>query len=207
LVVAAVVGVVALYMVLRHGENKIAAGQELTRVWLQTGAGERPGAAQEFLKVAAAQSGSDAGSQAVLLAAGALFDEGKYDEARAQFNRFIRDFGASPLLSQAYLGVAASLDAQKKAPEAITAYKDVIEHHANDAVLPPAKFALAGLYLAQGKPELARMNYEDVARNYSQYLLGQEAAERLAELDAKHPELAPKPQPAPVTPAVSLPKK
>jgi predicted negative regulator of RcsB-dependent stress response len=207
LLVAAVVGVVALYMVLHHGEKQIAAGQELTKVWLQTGAGERPGSAQEFLKVAAAQSGSDASAQAVLLAAGALFDEGKYDQSRAQFNRFIREFSGSPLLSQAYLGVAATLDAEKKSPEAIAAYKDVIEHHPSDAVLPLAKFALAGIYVSQEKLSDARMNYEDVARNFRNTLLGQESAERLAELDAKHPELAPKPLPAPVPPSFALPKK
>jgi predicted negative regulator of RcsB-dependent stress response len=197
---AAIVGLVAWFMIWQKGEKEIAAGQELSRVEMQFGPGQ-PGQAEAYLQLATKYSGSEAGAQALLLGAGALFTDGKFDRAKAEFQRFIRDYRDSQFVNEAYLGLAACLDALKS-PDAITAYKDVIDHHASDTVIPEAKFSLARLYVAQNKPELARDLFEEVERLSRYGVLGQEAAMRVAELEASHPELVPKP-PANLNPALT----
>jgi predicted negative regulator of RcsB-dependent stress response len=198
---AAVVGLVAWFLIWQKGEKEIAAGEELSRVAMQAGRG-LPGQAEAYLKLATKYSGSEAGAQALLLAAGALFADGKFDPAKTEFQRFIREYRDSQFVSEAFLGLATCLDALGKSGDAVTAYKDVIDHHGSDIVLPQAKFALARLYSAQNKPELARDLYEEVVRASRYGVLGQEAGMRLMELEASHPEWAPKPAPT-VTPSLT----
>lgn len=116
--------------------------------------------------------------------------EGKSSDAKAQFERFSREYTDSPFRGEALLGIAACLDAQGKANEAITAYKELIDRHPTDAVLPQARFALARRYEAQNKPELARTLFEEVERNNPYGSLGSEAGMRLEELKVKYPNLA-----------------
>jgi tetratricopeptide (TPR) repeat protein len=118
-----------------------------------------------------------------------LFTEGKYDQAKAQFEKFVREYREPTFMGEALLGIGACLDAQNKTDEAIRAYKDLTEHHSGDPAVPQAKFALARLYEAQGKPEMARSLFEDVARSEPYSSIGSEAGMRLEELKLKHPEL------------------
>jgi TolA-binding protein len=162
-----------------------------------TGA-SRGDTANAYLKVAATYPDSRAGARALLLAGGALFVEGKYPEAKAQFDRFKRDYSTSPYMGEALLGIASCLDAEGKTSEAAAAYKDLIDHHPVDQVLPQARFALGRLYEAQNKPELARNMFEEVERNNPYGSLGSEAGMRLEELKLKYPSLA-----APIVPAMT----
>lgn len=151
-------------------------------------AGVRSNVANEFLKIASTYPNSEAGTRALLFAAGSLFIDGKYDEARAKFEQFNREHRESPLLGEALLGIAACYDAQGKTNEAVTAYKAVVDRRGAENVGPQAKFALARYYEVQGKPELARPLYEEVARE--QYTsIGSEAGIRLEELFRAHPNL------------------
>ena len=201
-------GLIIWFVIWQQGEKEINASEALASVSTpQTGsAGARPGAADAFLKIAATYPKSSAGARALLLAAGSLFVEGKYPEAKAQFERFTREHRESPFMGQALLGVAASLDAQGKTNEAVTAYKDLVDHHPGESVIPQAKFALARLYEAQNKLELARSLYEELNRNEPYGSLGSEAGMRLEELLAKNPNLVPKPAtPAPGTLSLAPP--
>jgi tetratricopeptide (TPR) repeat protein len=192
------VGLIVALVLYRRDEADIAAGEALSNVALpqMTGAsrGDSPDA---YLKVAAAYRGSRAGARALLLGAGGLFMEGKYDEARNQFERFNREYGDSPFKGEALLGIAACLDAQSKTNEAVTAYKNLIDRRPADYVLPQARFALARLYEAQNKPELARTLFEEVERNNPYSSLGSEAGIRLEDLKVKYPNLAPPVVPTP----------
>jgi tetratricopeptide (TPR) repeat protein len=191
--IVVVLGLVIWFLVLQHREKEIKAGEALSEVFVKqalAGGAAGPETAQGYLKVAAMYPGFDAGAQAMLLAGGSLFAGGNYDAAKAEFERFVRQYRASPLRSQALLGIAACLDAQHKASEAMTAYNSLIGQHPNDPVTPQAKFALARLYEAQNKPELARNLFEDVARSRNT-LVGSEAGIRLEELYQAHPNLAP----------------
>jgi tetratricopeptide (TPR) repeat protein len=204
--IAVTLGLVIWFLLWRHGEQEVKAGEALSEIFVPqmiSGGATRPEAAQGFLRVAAAYPGYEAGAQAMLLGAGDLFTAGKYDEAKAQFERFAREHRRSPLDTSALLGIAACLDAQHKPIEARTAYKSLIDQHPNDPVALQAKFSLARLYAAQNMPELARNYFEEVARNRGS-LLSSEAGLRLEELYQQHPELAPAaPPPVPLTPKLT----
>jgi predicted negative regulator of RcsB-dependent stress response len=171
-------------------QKELDASQALSSVATpQLGvAGARSNAASEYLKIANTYPNSEAGARALLFAAGSLFIDGKYDEARVKFEQFNREHRDSPFVGEAMLGIAACYDAQGKTNEAVTAYKTVVDRRGAENVGPQAKFALARHYEAQGKPELARPLYEEVARD--QYTsIGSEAGIRLEELLRAHPNL------------------
>src|SRR2546425_578749 len=209
-------GLVIGFFLWEQGEKEVVAGEELSNVSLPQliGSGQHPGISSAYLKVAATYPKSSAGARALLLAAANLFTEGKYDQAKAEFEKFAREHRDRPFLSEALLGIAACLDCQGKANEAIAAYKELIDRHPNAIVLPQAKFALANLYEAQGKVEQARSLFEDVLAKAGPYgSLGSEAGIRLEELQIKYPKSPsvsaappiPTPAPAPLTPAPVTP--
>jgi tetratricopeptide (TPR) repeat protein len=194
------VGLVAWFVIWRQNENEMTASEALARVFIPPGGGTSRPDAQAYLQVAARYPNSSAGAQALLLAAGTLFAEGKFSDAQGQFSRFIRDHRDSPLMGEALLGVAACLDAEGKADQAATAYKDLIDHHPGENVIPQAKFALARIYESQNKIEPARTYYEDVARGDPNTSLASEAGMRLEELRLKYPPPAPAAPPVSFTP-------
>jgi TolA-binding protein len=192
-----VLGVIVAFYLYRQNEADVAASEALSNVSVpqMTGAGSRGDIAEEYLKVAATHPKSRAGARALLLAAGGLFVDGKYDEARTQFERFRREYSDSLFMGEALLGIAACLDAQGKTRDAMAAYKDLIDHRPGDSNVPQAKFALARLHQAQNEPEQARNLFEDVERSQPYGSLGDEARMQLEELKTKFPKLL-----APVTP-------
>ena len=199
----AVVALIIALFLYHQNETDIAASEALSNVAAPPVAGAARGdTADAYLKVAAAYPNSRAGARALLLAGGSLFVEGKYPEAKTQFERFIREHRDSHFIGEALLGVAATLDAQGNSSGAITAYKELIDRHSADPVLPQARFALARLYEAQNQPEQARKLFEEVERSNPYGSLGSEAGMRLEELKIKYPSLATPVAPA-VTPAAS----
>jgi TolA-binding protein len=195
--IVAVVGVIIALFLYRQNEADIAASEALSNVAMPQAAvgGSRTDTAEAYLKVAATYPKSRAGSRALLLAAGSLFVDGKYPEAKAQFERFKRDYSDSPFIAEALLGIAACLEAQNQPREAMAAYKEVIDRHPSDSNVPHAKFALGRLNEAQNEPEKARILFEDVERTEPYGSLGDEARMRLEDLKTKYPKLF-----APVTP-------
>ncbi|MCX6922109.1 MAG: tetratricopeptide repeat protein [Verrucomicrobia bacterium] len=188
----AVIGLVVAFFVYRQDQADITAGEALSNVAMpQMAGGPRVDTAEAYLKVAATYPSSRAGARAILLAAASFFVEGKYAEAKTQFDKFTRDHRDSPYIGEALLGVAACLDAQGKSNEAIAAYKDLVDRHSSDPVLPQARFALARLYEAQNKPEQARTLFEEVEHSNPYGSLGSEAGMRLEELKTKFPNMAP----------------
>jgi tetratricopeptide (TPR) repeat protein len=186
-------GLIAWFVLWRQEENAAQAGEAFSSVAVtQLSSANAPQVPEAYLKVAATYPASNAGAHALLLAAAGYFDEGKYPEAQAQFERFRREYHDNPLSGEALLGIAACLDAQGKTSEAINAYRDLVEHHPNDAaVLPQARFALGRLYEAQNQPQLARGYFEEAARTDSYGSIGSEAGMRLEELKIKYPQLGP----------------
>lgn len=199
-----VLGVAALviwFVLWQREQKQVDAGTALSQVTTSQLEGTSPKteAAQAYLNVARQYPGSISGARALLMAAGALFADGKYAEAQTQFERFTREYQGSPFMGEALLGVAACLDAQGKTEQALNAYKDLVSHHSTETFIPQAKFSLARLYESQNKPELARDLYQDVEHASPFTSLGNEAGVRMEELIAKNPKLAP----APAAPAAS----
>lgn len=193
-VVFGVIGVVAVAVIVASSnaskrEKAQKAGQELSRALLAPllDRTSKVDSAEGLLKVAAANSGTQAGQQALLLAGGALFGGGKFAEAQATFERFGREYSGSDLASQALYGVGASLAAQGKLDDAGKAYKEVVDRHANSQVAKQARYSLAGVLNAQGKLDQAAMLYEEVARGDQGSSLGNEAMQRADEIRAKLP--------------------
>ena len=155
-------------------------------------AGAPPPQPDAFLKVGSDYAGTDAGARALLLGAAELFTAGKYDDARAQFQKFSQEHSDSPFAAQAALGVAACLDAQGKTNEAVEAYQSVVGRYSADPnVTVQAKFALGRLLEGQGKLGEARSTYEDIARSFPYGSIGSESMRRFEALTAAHPELVP----------------
>lgn len=161
-----------------------------------------------FLKVTTDYPNSDAGQRALLLGASDLYAQGKYDEARGEFQRFLQQYSDSRFVGEAALGVAACMDAQSMTNDAIAAYRNVADHYQQDwNVAPDAKLALARLFLGQGNLADAKGQLQDILRDYPGQVSA-EASRRLQELIMAHPELmpptAPPPQAAP-NPAANRP--
>jgi TolA-binding protein len=190
-VIIVALGVIIAFFLYRQNEADIAASETLSNASIpqMSGTGSRADTAEAYLKVAATYPKSRAGARALLLAAGSLFVDGKYPEAKAQFERFKRDYSDSPFLGEALFGIAACLDAQGQTREAMAAYKDVIDRHSGDSNVPHAKFALGRLYETQNEPEQARNLFEDVDRTDPYGSLGDEARMRLEDLKTKYPKL------------------
>jgi len=181
------------YSIYRWHENEAEAQASEALFKLQ-----KPGArqdsesaptAREYLQVAAAHAGTDAAARAVLFGAEALFREGKYAEARTEFERYVSNHSDSPDVATATFGAAACLDALDKTNEALTAYQDVAARYANSSVAAQAKLAVARLNEARNEPTQALRIYDELLRPTAQTAWSSEAGMRRELLLRKHPEL------------------
>lgn len=191
--VVVIVGLVVWFVVYQRDQRQVEASEALSGVVAAQvnapGGVQSAGAASAYLKVASQYPNSGAAGRAVLMAAGSLFAEGKYDEAKAQFQRFTHENHSSPFMGEAMLGIASCLEAQKHTQDAITAYKELVDRHPSEAVLLQARFALGRLSQAQNQPEQALNYFEQVAQADPYGSLGAEAGMRAEELKLQHPNL------------------
>lgn len=183
-----IAGISYFYYDYRKSEGAIEAGQQLSAIIL-AGNGAGP-TTESLLKVANDSAGTDAGARALLTAAGKQFVDGKIEDAKTSFQRFVSEYPGSSLMNQAKYGIAVCLDVQGKSAEAATAFKEVMDRYAGENTTAPAKFALARIYEADGKLEQARDYYMDLARD-SRSTFGMEAGSRVMALFQKHPNLRP----------------
>ena len=192
-VVIVLAGIAYFYFDWRKSEKQVEAGQALSAALLT---GSSNGASAEaLLKVANDNSGTDAAARALLSAAGKQFIDGKTDDAKASFQRFVTDYPENVLMAQAKYGIAVCLETQGQSSNAAVAFKEVVDRYAGENTTVPAKFSLARIYEAEGKLEQARDNYLDIARD-GRNTFGMEAASRLNALFQKHPNLRPSAPPA-----------
>ncbi len=204
--IVVVLGFVTGYYVWSEGTKEVEAAEALSQVTasgLFAGPG-RTTPAEDYLKVADAHRGTPAGGQALLLAAGTFFSEGKYAEAQTQFQRFSRDYPGNPFSSQALLGIATCLDAQGKTEEAARAYKDTADRFPNAPTATQAKFGLARTCESQGKLDQARLLYEEISKAEPYGFTGSEAVMRLEALKSNQPAATPQATP-PSSASTNLP--
>lgn len=196
-IVAAVVGGWIGY----KNHREVAGSEALSNIRPQLDARGRPlpVPVEAYLKVADDYAGTTGGARALLIAGGMLFEAGKFTEAQAQFDRFLREYPEYPVANEALLGAASSLEAQGKTNDAIARYEDLINHHTADTTAPQAKAALAQLYVAENKPEPALRLYEELMRSANNDSWSVEASIQREELLDKYPNLK---KPAPTSPAL-----
>jgi TolA-binding protein len=202
-----VLGIGIAFWLAHQSETQNDANDALSKLTSRGLSAATPAATPEaLLKVAADYPGTEAGQRALLLSAGDLFTAGKYDEAQGQFQKFLQQYSGSPFTAQAALGVAACYDAQGKTNDAISGYQGVADRYQGQNVAPQAKLALARLLEGQGKFKEARASLEEITRTYPG-TINSEAALRLQELNAAHPEVieaATNRPAAPAAPTINL---
>ena len=147
-------------------------------------------AAVDYLRVVDNFSGTRAAERALLLAAGALFAEKNYDEARDKFKQFISNHGDSPSAATAAYGIAACADAKNEVDTAMTGYNTVISTYPQAPEVSQAKFALALLHEAKNQPDSALKIYDDVLKPRQPSVWHSEANLRREMLLTKWPHLA-----------------
>jgi len=192
-VALALVGVLVGLFFWQQGQKEPAANEALSKVIHQNLTGQIQVQSMDGLvKVATDHPNTGAGQRALLLAGANYFNQGKYEEAKAQFQRSLREYPGTPLSSQAAFGVAVVLEVQGKNNEAMTAYKEVVDRYPNDNVASQARLALGRLNEAAGKLTQARDYYLQIERSEpSQSTIASQASLRLREMFSKHPELVP----------------
>jgi predicted negative regulator of RcsB-dependent stress response len=214
--IVVVAGALAGIYVWHKNYNESLASETLSQLPAPSGTQNgSAGDAAPYVKLANDFSGTGAAARALLIAGGIFFDGGKFADARTQFERFLQEYGDSPLASQAALGIAACLEAEGKTAEAVAHYNDFVNRHSTESVLPQAKSALARLYVAENKPEQAFELYRQLAQVNNQDSWSAEAGIQAEELLQKYPELRKKlmppashaPSSAPTLPSLNLPKK
>lgn len=191
-----------------QNEVKASAALIALRAPVNAGTNQVPITAAQYMKVAQDFAGTDAAERAELLAAGALFSEGKYAESHAAFDKFLRDHPASEWAWEAAYGVASGLEAQGKQEEAVAAYQRVVTTYGGEPAAQQAKLALARIYEAKGKPEEALKIYEDLSKaaGGGMSMSSQQAMVGRERILKKNPQLAKPTTIAPaMTNAVNLP--
>ena len=121
-----------------------------------------PPQASALLKVAQDYAGTSAAERARILAATAMFTEGRYPDAEKEFSQFVKDHPESPWIAEAVYGVATSQEAQNKTNEAQASYQNVATAYSNSSVADDAKLALARIYESQKKPDQALRIYNEL---------------------------------------------
>lgn len=142
-----------------------------------------------------------AGMRGELILAGLLFTDGKYPEAQAAFEKFLRAHPESQWSPQAAYSVAVCLDASKKTNDALLKYEDYARRYPTDPNADQARLHLGTLYEAAGKPAQAIEQYDKITKAMTFSPAAQEAQERQRALLVKFPQLAPAPAttPSPVS--------
>ena len=143
----------------------------------------------DFLAIASTYPSTSAAERAELLAAGALFADGKYSDAATKFDVFYRDNPNHSLAATAAYGAAVSHEAQGKQAEALSAYQNILTQHSNVSFLDDVKLAIARVYEANEQPELAFKTYEELTQSLTSPR-SVEATTRKERLSAQFPELA-----------------
>ena len=162
-VVLVVIGfAIATTRYMREQKELRASGELLAlRPTLTPSTNTPPVPASALAKVAQEYSGTAAAERAKILAAGALYTEGKYAEAEAAFKAFLTEFPNSEWRATAAYGVATAQEAQNK-PEAVASYQSVTTGFARSAVADDAKLALARIHEQKNQPADALRIYNEL---------------------------------------------
>jgi len=130
----------------------------------------------DYRKVISDYSGTPAASNAQLLLANQLRNEGKFDESSSVLRDFIDKYPKHELISGAWTGLAANQEAQGKIDEALATYQKVSISYTTSFSAPVALLAQARILKAKGKTDEARRIYEQIMTQYQDSFIAQQAA-------------------------------
>jgi len=210
---AVFVALVAGFIVYTWSHMRQKAEREASEALIALGRSAEAGGkvdAEKFLAVSSTHSGTEAGLRALLLGAGALFSEKKFDLARARFEQFLAEVPIGPGAATAAYGVAASLEGANKLDEALQGYQRVVVSYSTEPEAAQAQLAMALLHEAKKQDDQALKIYDEIDRARRQSVWGMEAKMRRDLLLARNPQLAPAslivpPAPGPKAAITNLP--
>lgn len=188
--VAIVVVVVAAYSFFswRHEQNQIEAGNALTGTLLAMSTqADAASIGNNFLNVSTEYPNTAAGQRALMEAAAAQFEQGKYPEAQSYFHQYLDAHPEGIFAGQAALGLGKCLEAQGKVNDASGAYQHVISDIADPQSVVEAKYSLARMDMAGANYSEAMRLFSDVAQSDPFGTLGNEAAQYAYLLRSKVP--------------------
>lgn len=206
LVGAIAIGVAVAVVNQKSRQAEIAAATDLTSLDIRVDAqGERDVAgSSDYLAVLEKHPDSAAAERALILLAGALFEEEDYPASAARFSEYLERYPEGSLQAAARLGKAACADAQGKSEQALGEYQTIMESFPSDPAADQAALARAYLLEVSGKPEDALKIYEGLAAPSSTSMLRFEAQDKQAHLLKRRPDLAPKELPSADAPPAGL---
>jgi tetratricopeptide (TPR) repeat protein len=146
--------------------------------------------AQALTEVRTTHAGTRTATAAALPLADAQFKLGKYDEALALYDEYLKEAPAgAELRFLALEGRAQTLQAQGKTDEAIQAWDRLAEQE--PAYKDRALYGKGRLLEKQQKWDEARAAYEVVQKDFANGAMARLAAERLTEINRVHPATPP----------------
>ena len=204
-IIVALIALVVSFTVWRKNQSEIAANAALLKLGLpmQQGESSTPISSSDLLAVVNDYPGTATAARALLLAAGALFNENKYADALLHFQKYQTQYSSSPEAPLAALGIASCYESENKTDEALAAYQKVISSYPSDPVASQARLALGRLYELKKQPELALRSYEELTRQNMRSPWQAEAIEKREQLLLRNPQLAP--TNPPVLPSLTKP--
>lgn len=126
--------------------------------------------------------GTSVGRLAALMRGGVRYDLGKYAEAAADYETFLRDGGAGRFKETAIEGLMFCFEAQKKWDQALAQVKKLPKDEDGAYV---ALYHEGRIFASQGKKEEAAQRFKQVVQKASSPVLLRQAGQRLAMLEVK----------------------
>jgi predicted negative regulator of RcsB-dependent stress response len=192
LVVVIVIAVLTSYYFWRQNQTEIDAGQALTQMLISINpSSDADQVANAYFKVATDYPGTQGGGRALVLGATMLFENGKFPDAQAQYQKYLDTYQDGAFAAPAVLGIAVCLEAEGKTDAAANAYQRVINGYSGSYAVSSAKFALGKIDEKQGKLVEAENYFQQVARDNPNTAMGSEAAFRAYQLSTRSSAAAP----------------
>lgn len=156
--------VIAVFLYYESKQSASEANAQLGIAEIEFSHSQLVKASNRLIKLIDEYDGSDAADRGMFLLANIYFQQQKYEDARAYFEKFIDSYsGSNILLSSAYAGLAACEEASSNYEAAGELYEKASET-APDFPESDNQYYLAGLcYKKAGDSEKARAIFEELA--------------------------------------------
>lgn len=118
-------------------------------------------------KVVSDFKGTDSADEALILLADLNYDAGRYEEARAQYERYLSAGGNDLLQYSAMAGIASCLEQQGKLDQASLQYMEIADRSPKAFYAPISLLNAGRCYRLAGKMEDARKVLDRVVRDYA----------------------------------------
>lgn len=192
-IVVIVVASVVIFLRWKEASTEAAASQAMARAKTTT----------EWEQVATLYPATKVAPGALLLLADFYYEQSRYGEAQATYEKFLQKYPRDDFADSAQYGVAACLEAQAKTKDdfakAVAAYESLLSTYKDSTHAGEANLAIARCLEAQGDFAQAFQRLENSIAAMGNSQWAREAAARKAVLSRKYKPSAPAPTTIPLT--------